>query len=448
MNNKLETILHLVKEYIQDRRTEETWTAGEDWVKYSGPYYDENEYADAIESLLSEWLVFGEKCRTFELDFPAFLGKKQGILTNSGSSANLLMMSALTSEKFNLKKYHLPRGSKIITPVVCFPTTLNPILQCGFEPVFVDVDMPSLNLNLDQVEEKLKADPNIKALIFAHVLGNPPDMYRLMALVEEYDLILLEDCCDGLGSTYDGKKLGTFGHMSTCSFYPAHHMTMGEGGFVATDIYILRKALASFRDWGRGCYCNEKKPGDVTGQTACGNRFKKWLCGKPGVLYDHRYVYDEIGYNIKPLELQGALGLAQLKKLPAMEAARRENFKKLYEIFKPYEEHFWLPEAAELSDPCWFAFLLTVRKEAPFERQDIVNCLEKNKIQTRAYFAGNVLYHPAYKSLREGFDNVEELFPNADLVTTNSLFLGTYIGLTDEKILHIKSVVKEFFGDE
>ena len=221
---------------------------------------------------------------------------------------------------------------------------------------------------------------------------------------------------------------------------------MGEGGFIATDIYILRKALASFRDWGRGCYCNEKKPGDVTGKTACGNRFKKWLCGKPDVLYDHRYVYDEIGFNIKPLEMQGALGLAQLKKLPEMESARRENFKKLYDIFKPYEEYLWLPEATELSDPCWFAFLLTVRKDAPFQRQQLVDYLEKNKIQTRAYFAGNVLYHPAYRSLRNEFDNLEKLFPNADLVTTNSMFLGTYIGITDEKVLYIKSIVDEFFG--
>jgi len=446
MENKLNTILTLVKEFIREKREEETWTPGEDWVKYSGPHYDEEEYTSAIESLLSEWLVFGEKCRTFELEFSAFLGKKLGVLTNSGSSANLLMMSVLTSNKPNLKKYHLSPGSKILTPVVCFPTTLNPIIQCGFEPVFVDVDMPSLNLNLDLAEEALKNDPEIKAIIFAHVLGNPPDMNRLMSLVNEYNLILLEDSCDGLGSTYDGKKLGSFGHMSTCSFYPAHHMTMGEGGFIATDIYILRKALASFRDWGRGCYCNEKKPGDVTGKTACGNRFKKWLCGKPGVLYDHRYVYDEIGFNIKPLEMQGALGLEQLKKLPVMEAARRANFKKLYNIFKPYEEYLWLPEATELSDPCWFAFLLTVREGAPFQRQDLVDYLEKNKIQTRAYFAGNVLYHPAYRLLRSQFDNLEELFPNADLVTTNSMFLGTYIGITDEKVLYIKSIVDEFFG--
>jgi len=447
MSDKLEQILTLVKDYISEKRQSREWIAGEDWVQYSGPHYDELEYEAAIKSLLSEWLVFGKECRNFELEFPKLLGKKLGVLTNSGSSANLLMMSSLTSNKKNLGKYHLPEGSKILTPIVCFPTTLNPILQCGYKPVFIDVDLPSLNLNLDQMEEMLKADTNkeIKAVIFAHVLGNPPNMDRFMALVEEYDLIFLEDACDALGSTYDGKKLGSYGHMSTCSFYPAHHMTMGEGGFIATDIYPLRKAVASFRDWGRGCYCNELKPGDVTSKTACGNRFKKWLCGKPDVLYDHRYVYDNIGFNLKPLELQGALGLEQIKKLPALEEARRKNFNRLFEIFSKYEDSFYLPKATPKSDPCWFAFLFTVKREASFSRHDLVRFLEDHKIQTRSYFAGNVLYHPAYKELRESWPDLETNFPNADLVTTNSAFLGTYIGLTDEKLDYIESIVDKFF---
>jgi len=448
MSDKLEQILKLVNEYMGEKKAAQKWEAGEDWVKYSGPDYGTEEYEAAIRSLLSEWLVFGTECRNFELEFPEYLGKKHGVLTNSGSSANLLMMSVLTSKNLALKKYHLPKGSKILTPVVCFPTTLNPILQCGYDPVFIDVEIPSLNLDLDQMEAALKADTNkeIRAVIFAHVLGNPPNMDRFMKLVEEYDLIFLEDACDALGSTYDGKKLGSFGTLSTCSFYPAHHMTMGEGGFIATDSKILAKVVASFRDWGRGCYCNQLKPGDATSKTACGNRFRKWLCGKPEALYDHRYVYDEIGFNLKPIELQGALGRTQISKLPDLEAARRKNFNRLFEIFKKYEEYFHLPVATEKSDPCWFAFLFTVKRDAPFTRHDFVSFLESNKIQTRSYFAGNVLYHPAYKELRKSWPDLQNTFPNADLVTTNSAFLGTYIGLTDEKLDYIGQQVDNFFG--
>jgi CDP-6-deoxy-D-xylo-4-hexulose-3-dehydrase len=447
MSKKLEQILSLVSDYIRDKRKNETWTPGSDWVSYSGPHYDEEEYVAAVKSILGEWLVFGQDCRDFEVQFPNLLGSQMGILTNSGSSANLLMVSALASHRSDLKKYHLPKGSKFITPVVCFPTTLNPLLQNGYEPVFVDVTLPDLNLDLDQVEEALKQDSSIKGIIFAHVLGNPPDMDRVMHLVEEYDLIFLEDCCDALGSTYKGKKLGSFGTMSTCSFYPAHHMTMAEGGFVATDSYILYKALASLRDWGRGCYCNEKKPGDVTSGTACGNRFKNWLCGRSDILYDHRYVYDEVGYNLKPIELQGAIGKQQLKKLPAMEAARRSNFKKLYDIFKPYEKYLWLNSATPGADPCWFGFLFTIKPESPFKREQLVNFLEENKIQTRPYFAGNILYHPAYKHIRGKEGDIKLKYPNADLVTLHSAFLGTYIGYTDEKILYIKEKIDEFFKE-
>ena len=377
------------------------------------------------------------------------MGKKHGVLTNSGSSANLVMVSALTSKKKLPKKYRLEKGAKFITPVVCFPTTLNPLIQNGFEPVFVDVDMPSLNLNLDEVERVLRQDTKkeIKGIIFAHVLGNPPNMDRLMSLVDEYNLIFLEDACDALGSYYDGKKLGSFGLLSTCSFFPAHHMTLGEGGFVAANESILQRTLASFRDWGRACYCNTEKPGDVTGGTACGDRFKCWLPGKPEATYDHRYVFDEIGYNVKPLDLQAAMGLCQLEKLEEMDTARRKNFSKLYEIFKPYEGYFFLPEATEKADPCWFGFLLTVKPEAPFTKQDFVDFMEENKIQTRSYFTGNALYHPAYTHLAEPYGDLKETFPNADLATTNSLFLGTFIGIDEQKMQYIKNVVDNFFAN-
>jgi len=446
MSDKLAEILELVEQYIQEKKEGESWSPGQDWVKYSGPYFGTDEYTSAIESLLNGWLIFGKKARQFELEFPQHLGQTYGTLTNSGSSANLLMVSVLSSQNKLPEKYRLKKGDKIITPVVCFPTTINPIIQSGFVPVFVDVELPSVNLDLDEVERILEADTEreIKAIMFAHVLGNPPDMDRLMAIIEKYDLIFLEDACDALGSYYDGKKLGSFGHMSTCSFFPAHHMTIGEGGLVATNKYVFQKALNSFRDWGRACYCNEKKPGDVTSGTACGDRFKCWLPGSPEAIYDHRYVFDEIGYNLKPLDLQAAIGLKQIEKLPMLDAARRKNFEKLYDIFAPYEEYFHLPKATEKSDPCWFGFLLTVRSDAPFAKHQFVNHMEKNKIQTRSYFTGNALYHPAYVNLAKEYGDLKKRFPNADIVTTSSLFLGTFIGITEEKLAYIKKVVDEF----
>ena len=443
--NKLEKILSLVREYAEENLLKKTWEEG-DWINYSGPNFSSDEYAAAVETLLDGWLVIGGKSREFENNFPLHLGKRYGILTNSGSSANLVMVHAFTSKQKFMKKYHLPKGSKIITPVVCFPTTINPIIQAGFEPVFVDVDLPSLNLNLDEVERLLENDKDIKAIMFAHVLGNPPDMDRVMDLVEKYDLIFLEDSCDALGSFYDGKPLGSFGHASSCSFYPAHHMTMGEGGFVATDDPRIRRVLASFRDWGRACYCNEKKPGDVTGGTACGNRFREWLKdGNQSFVYDHRYVFDEIGFNLKPLELQSAMGLEQLKKLPAMDSARRKNFLRLKEIFSKYDEYFMLPSATPKSDPCWFGFMMTVKDNNKFKKQELVEYLEEHKIQTRSYFTGNCLYHPAYKEYASKYENLIERFPNAHIATVDTFFMGTFIGITDQKLDYIEKVVDNFF---
>ena len=441
MSEKLEQILDLVSEYINDK--DDSWNSGEDWVSYSGPQFDDKEYRAAIEVLLSGWLIFGEKSREFEKKFSSHLGKSHGSLTNSGSSANLLAVSALRSKN----GFNLPEGSKIITPVVCFPTTINPIIQNGFEPVFVDVTLPDLNLDLDQVESILESDPDIRGIMFAHVLGNPPDMDRLMSLIEKHELIFVEDACDALGSFYDGKKLGSFGDISTCSFFPAHHMTMGEGGFVATNNVKIDKAITSIRDWGRACYCNTAKPGNVTGGTACGDRFKNWLTGMPEAVYDHRYVFDEIGYNLKPLDLQAAMGLQQLDKLPDFDSARRRNFARLHDIFKPYEQYLHLPEANEKADPCWFAFLMTVKEGAPFRRGDIVSHFEKNKVQTRSYFAGNILAHPGYNHLAEPYGNLGDMFPVAKVVTFNSFFLGTFIGLTEEKLDYIQSVADSFFGD-
>ena len=442
MSDKLEQILELVSEYITEKHENESWTAGEDWISYSGPVFDDKEYLAAVKQILDGWMIFGKNAREFEKKFPPKLGKLYGSLTNSGSSANLLMVAATKSRRF---KKQLKDGDKIITPVVCFPTTINPIIQNNLVPVFVDVELPSINLDLDKVEELLEKDPGIKGIMFAHVLGNPPDMDRLMALVEKYNLVFLEDACDALGSYYDGKKLGSYGDMSTCSFFPAHHMTTGEGGFIATNSQRTRTILASMRDWGRACYCNTMKPGNVTGATACGNRFKNWLPGLKDAVYDHRYVFDEIGYNLKPLDLQAAMGLQQLEKLPMLDNARRENWAKLRSIFEPYKQYFCMPEATAKADPCWFAFLLTIKESAPFSRPDIVKHLEGAKIQTRSYFSGNILAHPGYIHLADDYGDMDEAFTNAQLVTTNSFFLGTYVGLTEDKMDYIRDAVDSFF---
>ena len=288
---KEKIVLRLVKSIIDNKNTK--WKPGS-WIKYSGPNYNSDEYLAAVTTLLKGWFILGEKGREFEKTFAPKLGKEDGIIVNSGSSANLLMVSVLKS----LRGWNLKPGAKFITPVVCFPTTINPLIQNGFEPVFVDVELPNLNLNLDQVENLLKNDTNkeIKGIIFAHVLGNPPDMDRLMDLVKKYNLIYLEDTCDALGSTWRDKKLGSFGDISTCSFFPAHHMTTGEGGFVATNSKKIRMALSSLRDWGRACYCNTSKPGDVTDGTACGCRLNTWFKNHKDTTDDPSDVFEQIDY--------------------------------------------------------------------------------------------------------------------------------------------------------
>jgi len=338
-------ILNSVVDFIKDRDSKKTWTAGKDFVNYAGPYFDETEIVSAVSTLLDGWLVMGSKSMQFEKKFSRYFDKNFGILTNSGSSSNLLMMASLTSKRGN----NLPKGTKVLMPIAGFPTTLNPTLQVGFQPVFVDIELETLNLDLDQVEQKLKENPDIRVITFAHVLGNPPNMDRLMDLVKQYNLILLEDCCDALGSTYNGKKLGSYGEMASCSFYPAHHMTMGEGGYVACNTYEQEVILRSFREWGRGCYCVGPEANKLKCGT-CGKRFNEWIPTMPGEIFDHKYVYDEIGYNLKPIELQGAMGLEQLKKLDKIHSLRRSNYKLLFDIYSKYEEFFHLPRAQDKSD--------------------------------------------------------------------------------------------------
>lgn len=444
MESKKQAILDLVADYVKEKRSNKTWTAGKDWVQYSGPWFNQDEFTAGISTLLDEWFILGAKGREFEQKFAPLIGKKDGIVVNSGSSANLLMVSLLTTKRGG----SLPKGSKFITPVVCFPTTINPLLQNGFVPVFVDVELPNLNLNLDQVEKLLEEDTNkeIKGLIFAHVLGNPPDMDRIQAIIKKYDLIFLEDTCDALGSTWDGVPLGTFGDISTCSFFPAHHMTMGEGGFVAVNSAKKRMALASLRDWGRACYCNSAKPGNVTEGTACGCRFGAWFKDQPDMIFDHRYVFEEIGYNLKPTEMQAAMGLAQLDKLEEMHSRRKHNFKKLYDTFSQYPDYFYLPTVHEKADPSWFGYLVTLKDGTPFTKSQMVDAMEAAKIQTRSYFTGNALFHPAYEDLAKDYENPREQFPVATKSTLDTFFLGVYPGITDEQMDYIADTVKDFLS--
>jgi CDP-6-deoxy-D-xylo-4-hexulose-3-dehydrase len=421
-------------------RKDRSWVAGKDFVPYAGPYFDDEEYVVAIESLLSEWLVMGNKSIQFERRFPKLFDKSRGILTNSGSSSNLLMMTALTSKR----SYNLPKGTKVLMPIAGFPTTLNPTLQVGFQPVFVDIELDTLNLDLNKVEEVLSRERDIRVITFAHVLGNPPDMNRLMELVKKYDLVLLEDCCDALGSTYDDRPLGGFGEMASCSFYPAHHMTMGEGGFVACDDVVLEDVLRSFREWGRGCYC----VGPEANKLKCGTckvRFSEWIPSMPGEIFDHKYVYDEIGYNLKPIELQAAMGLEQMKKLPQIHELRRRNYKLLFNVYEKYEEFFHLPRATKGSDPSWFAFPLTIRQDAPFTRTQIVDHLENNLIQTRPYFAGNIMLQPAYSHLMDQ-TVARDHYPMATYTMTRSFFHGTSPVIRPEQIEYIGTCVDQFMS--
>jgi CDP-6-deoxy-D-xylo-4-hexulose-3-dehydrase len=435
-DEKLDQILSMVKDYIDEKKTYQKWTPGVDWVKYAGPVFDSEEFTRAVYSLMNEWLVLGNDAQRFEREFPKFVGKIHGVLTNSGSSANLLMMSALKSKRL----YDLPPGSKIITPIAGFPTTINPIIQCGFEPVFIDIHLDSLNLDVEQLEEAAKN--GAKALIFAHVLGNPPNMDKVMEIVKKYDLIFLEDTCDALGSTYDGKPLGSFGDMSSYSFYPAHHITMGEGGFVATKTHEQEVVVRSFREWGRGCYC-VGQAANLLKDGTCKKRFDCWLPSLPNETFDHKYVYEEVGYNLKPIELQASMGLAQLKKLDMIGKRRRENYHLLKNVFEKYENFFHLPVATEKSDPSWFAFPLTVKDGAPFKRSALTNFLEMNKIQTRTYFAGNVMLQPAYSHMMNSSDAMKN-YPVATKVTKDTFFLGTSPIISAEQIEYIEQVVQSF----
>lgn len=437
----MQKILEDIRNYIEEKHNNKTWTAGKDFVHYAGPHFSSDEYVAAVETLLQGWLVMGEKSTSFERKFPRMFGKEYGILTNSGSSSNLLMMSALTSKR----GYNFPKGTKVLMPIAGFPTTLNPTLQVGFDPIFLDIELDTLNLDLTKAEDLIKQH-NIKVITFAHVLGNPPNMDQVMDLVTKYNLVLLEDCCDALGSTYKDKPLGSFGEMASCSFYPAHHITMGEGGFISCKTPEQETILRSFREWGRGCYCVGLKANKLKCGT-CKKRFSNWIESMPDEIFDHKYVYDEIGYNLKPIELQAAIGLVQLKKTDEIHSLRRRNYQLLYNIYEKYEEFFHLPRAREHSKPSWFAFPLTIRDTAPFSRTQIVDFFEDNLIQTRPYFAGNILLQPAYSNIMDPMIAKTE-YPIATKTMTDTFFHGTSPVITPEQIEYIGIMLDNFMTNK
>ncbi|MEA3339549.1 MAG: lipopolysaccharide biosynthesis protein RfbH [Chloroflexota bacterium] len=422
----------LVAAYYCQAHSAVPFTPGESRVNYAGRVYDERELIAAVDAVLDFWLTAGPRASDFEDGLARFLGLRHALAVNSGSSANLVAVTALCSHR--LDRPLLP-GDEVITPAVGFPTTVAPIVQNRLTPVFVDCELGTYNLDPEQLEPSLSE--RTRALFFAHTLGNPVDIESVMAFARAHDLYVIEDACDALGSAYDGKVVGAFGDLATLSFYPAHHITTGEGGAVVTSDPNLARIAQSIRDWGRDCRCRYDSPPNG----ACGRRFE-WQIPGLDEPYDHRYLYTEIGYNLKMTDVQAAIGLAQLEKLPDFIAARKCNFSRLYEGLKPYEELLILPIWSERADPSWFAFPITVRPGAPFTRRDLVVFLEERNIETRLLFAGNIVRQPGYSHIKHR--TVGDL-PNSDIVLRSTFFIGVYPGLDDARIAYILQTFTDFF---
>jgi len=423
-------IFNLVAEYYTEKHKPKQFIPGETYIQYAGRIYNEKEMKSLVDSALDFWLTSGKFANHFEEEFAKFLGVKYCILTNSGSSANLLAISALTSPKLGEKR--LKPSDEVITIACAFPTTVNPIIQNNLIPVFIDVDVGTYNIQTDKIEEAISK--KTKAIFLAHTLGNPFSLDKIQQICEKYNLWLIEDNCDALGSKYNDKYTGTFGHIATFSFYPAHHITMGEGGALVTNDSELKRLIISFRDWGRDCWC---EPGR---DNTCGKRFG-WQLGSLPLGYDHKYIYSHIGYNLKLTDMQAAIGVEQLKKLPLFIKARKNNFRFLYESLKKFEKYFILPEVESKADPSWFGFLLTVRKDDGFTRDEIVKYLEYNKIGTRMLFAGNITRHPNFENIKYRiYDNLK----NTDMIMNNTFWIGVYPGLSSEMIEYIIDKIDKF----
>jgi CDP-6-deoxy-D-xylo-4-hexulose-3-dehydrase len=432
-------ILEKTKEYYElvhkPQQTKE-FVPGESRVNYAGRVFDDSEMRYLVDSSLDFWLTYGSYSKKFEKQFSKYLGVRWAFLVNSGSSANLLAFYALTSPL--LKERQVKRGDEVITVAAGFPTTIAPIVQYGAVPVFVDMELTHFNIDGSQLEDALSS--KTKAVMIAHTLGNPFNIKAVKEFCDKHNLWLIEDNCDALGSMYDGKPTGTWGDIGTSSFYPPHHMTMGEGGATYTDNPLLQKIMLSMRDWGRDCWCESGV------DNTCGARFSQSF-GRLPKGYDHKYVYSHFGFNLKVSDMQAAVGCAQLEKLPSFVEKRKENFQKLYEGLKDLEL-ISLVEAQPNSDPSWFGFLMTVHDKASFTRNALSEFLEKNNIQTRNLFAGNVLRHPLFDTLEEGNDyRVVGELPNTDKIMNDSLWIGLYPGMGDEAINYMIDKIREFIDN-
>ena len=432
-------ILSLTRAYYAEvHGQKKPFEPGKTFVNYGGRYYNEQELVNLVDSSLDFWLTAGPWAHKFEKRFAEWLGVKYCSLTNSGSSANLLAFSVLTAPELGERR--IKRGDEVITVACGFPTTVTPCIQYGAIPVFVDMTVPEYNIDATQLEAALS--PKTKAVMIAHSLGNPFDLQAVKDFCDRHHLWLVEDNCDALGSTYliDGveRKTGTIGHIGTSSFYPPHHMTMGEGGAVYTNDPLLHKLVNSYRDWGRDCWC----VGGV--DNTCGCRFTKQF-GELPMGYDHKYVYSHFGYNLKVTDMQAAIGCAQLEKLDHIVEARRRNFTRLKEALADVPGLI-LPEAQRNSNPSWFGFLISVKEDAGFTRNGLVTYLESRKIQTRNLFAGNLLKHPAFDEMRrsgQGYRVVGEL-KNTDFIMNHTFWIGVYPGMTDEMLDYMAESIREF----
>lgn len=424
-------ILHLVQEYYREKFIKKPFIPGESIIRYAGRVFDENELVSLVGSSLDFWLTAGPHAEAFENELAEFFGVEDAALVNSGSSANLIAISALTSPR--LRDRQLKPGDEVITVASGFPTTVAPIVQNRLIPVFVDVSLGTYNAITEIIEKAVSA--KTKAIFLAHTLGNPFDIGHIKDIADKHGLWLIEDNCDAFGSRYEGKLTGTFGDISTLSFYPAHHITMGEGGCVITDNEDIAKIIRSFRDWGRDCFCAAGE------DNTCGLRFSQQYGDLP-VGYDHKYVYSHIGYNLKVTDMQAAIGREQLKKLPSFIEKRKQNFNLLYSGLEKFNDRLILPIATPESDPSWFGFIITVRENQSFTRNELVQFLNNNKIHTRNLFAGNLLRQPAFKSIER---RVVGSLKNTDFIMNNTFFIGVYPGLGKPEIDYVVEKFHEFF---
>ncbi len=429
-------ILEKTKQYyelVHKPKQEAEFIEGKSKINYAGRVFDDVEMRYLVDSALDFWLTYGEYSKIFEKKLAEYLGTKWAFLVNSGSSANLLAFYSLTSPLLGEKR--IKRGDEVITVAACFPTTVAPIVQYGAIPVFVDMELRYFNIDTTKLESALTA--KTKAVMVAHTLGNPFDIKTVKEFCDKHNLWLIEDNCDALGSTYEGKPTGTWGDIGTSSFYPPHHMTMGEGGAVYTDNPIIKKILLSMRDWGRDCWC------DSGMDNTCGKRFSMSF-GKLPKGYDHKYVYSHFGFNLKVSDMQAAVGVAQIEKLPYFVKKRKENFKKLYTGLKGIEEFIFV-EPQQNSDPSWFGFMITLKDDVIFSRNEITEYLEKNNIQTRNLFAGNILKHPLFNSMRKGEDyRIAGELRNTDKIMNDSFWIGLYPGMSNRAIDYIIEKIKMF----